>query len=103
MKVIVAVMLFALPFFAFADDMENGFKDHKAHEIKMIEERIAALNQTKSCLEGANDQAAVKKCNEAAKAEREKMEAEHKAERAKNIDQRIQKLQEEKAKMNEKK
>ncbi len=57
----------------FADDAakearkKEMFQDAKSMATKNIDQRISALQETKSCISSASDKDALKKCREAAK------------------------------------
>ncbi len=72
-----------------------NFEEHKNFALKMIDERMASLQSAKTCISAAQDQEQLKECR---KKEREAM----RGRRGEHLDNRIEKLQEKKAKMNEK-
>lgn len=79
-----------------ADGADKGnFADNKAKAIEHIEKKIAMMNEMKSCVSSATDQAALKAC-------REKMHEQHKGMRMEHMDRKIQRLQDKKAKMGSK-
>ena len=93
MKIAFALLLLAAP--VLAEEGAN-FDTHKQEAMDMIDKRIAALNQLKSCVQGASSKEALRTCHETHKEERVEFRKEH-------MDKRIQKMQEKRSKMDQKK
>jgi hypothetical protein len=97
MKSIVLGSVIFLASNAFAIDMNTGgkgehFAEMKTQVLQHLDEELAILQQTKSCVSSAADHEALKQC-------REQKQQAKKQERIQNIDHRMQKLQEMKAKI----
>lgn len=95
---IVLLALSSIAAFAQAPQGEAGgdnFESRKKMALEHIEKKIGFLNEMKSCVSSAADQAALKTCHE-------KMREHHKEMKMEHMDQKIQKLQERKAKMGNK-
>lgn len=58
----------------FAQD-DAKFSEQKPKMLEHISMQIAALENTKKCVEAADNREAVKKCHEAAQGERKKLQA----------------------------
>ena len=95
MKLFIVASLLSLSSLAFSEDAAR-FAEHKKMMVEGISNQISAMQTNKSCIEGANDMEAVKKCHEAAKAERSKLESQR-------IDENIKRLEEKKKSLQEKK
>jgi hypothetical protein len=97
MKLLMAVFAFALCYAAYAN--EGDVSKAKQEFLSDLETRIANLTQAKNCVSAAQNHDALKACREALhsaqKQEMMQMREKHKA----DIDARIQKLQEEKTKL----
>lgn len=75
------------------DDMKKAmFQEHKAQMLKGMDEQIAALQSSKTCVAAANDHEALKTCHETIVNARKQY-------RSEMMDARIKRLEEQKAKM----
>jgi hypothetical protein len=90
------ILLVILSFNAFSEE-DAKFLEHKKMMLENISAQISLLQTTKSCIEGAADHSAAKKCHENAKAERSKLESQKIDHQLKELDERKQKLLEKKA------
>jgi len=79
-----------------AADADSKFAEQKKKVLEHITAQMTTLENTKKCVEGANDQEAVKKCHEQARDERKKFEGAR-------IDEQIKHLEEKKKVLEEKK
>ena len=76
------------------------FAKHKQEAVSDVDARIGSLQSMKSCMQGAQNHDGMQACRKTHQEQEQKMREAHKAEKQKNIDDRIQKLQDEKAKLN---
>jgi hypothetical protein len=88
MKFFIAMSLLSLSLITFAED-DAKFADHKKIMVENLSQQISVMQSTKSCIESASNHEAVKKCHEASKAERTKLESQR-------IDENIKRLEEKK-------
>lgn len=90
--VVMAVMIFG--FQALAHNHEGDGKDfgtHKAEVLKHLDEKIAKLNEHKTCVTAAADKDAFKKCHESMKEFRHEKKAEWKEKREEMKEKRKEK------------
>ncbi len=78
--------------FAFADEKDHGFNEHKQQMLKEMGSQISALQTAKNCIAAASDHEAIKRCHEA-------LEVARKQHKAEELNARIHQLEEEKAKL----
>lgn len=95
MKLFITFSLLVLSTVVLAEG-DAKFTEQKTKMLEGITKQIEALQTTKSCVDGATDLPAIKKCHEIAKGERMKMKSER-------IDKKIKKLEDEKKNVEEKK
>lgn len=76
MKIFSTVILLALTSAVFANEGEMLAKV-KEHQLANIDKRIGWLQEMKSCVSGAADKAAVKKCHQDHKAKMESLKDEN--------------------------
>lgn len=94
-SLITLIALFSLNAFAeapIASATNDNFAERKTQALANIDKRIAMMNEMKTCISGASDQAALKTCHQ-------KMREEHKGMKMDRMDHKIQKMQERKAKI----
>lgn len=89
MKFAVFIMIFGFSTVAFSQG--ENFEARKAEATKEIEERIAKLQEHKSCVSAASDQEALKKCRESMKEFRQEEKAERLNRRKERLQKRIDK------------
>jgi ABC-type transport system involved in cytochrome bd biosynthesis fused ATPase/permease subunit len=97
LKVVIFLTLFLTISSASANE---NIERRKEHFIKMLEERIAGLQEAKACATGAQTHDALKACHEKMKKNRREIRDQHREERNAMIDERIKHLQEQKEKLN---
>ncbi len=100
MKLFLFALIIIFSFSAFAQD-EGKFAERKNENIKHIESRISALEKGKSCIQSANDNAALKACRKSMKETNQAMRKEKKGQRRQKMDERIKKMQERRKKMDQ--
>ena len=77
---LVALCLASLSVFADEDKMEGkSIDEKKAMIVSKIDERIAKMNEHKSCVQGAADETALKACHQKMKEDRKGMKEQWKA------------------------
>lgn len=106
MKLVLA-SLFMMGSVAFADHHEGkmgeNFETHKQEALKRIDERLAKLQEHKTCVTAAANGDAMKACHEKMKAFREEMREEGMENRMEKMDKRMEKMKARQEKMKEKK
>lgn len=97
MKVIIFAAAITLTLSAFAEGPAKGmdFTAQKEKILKNLEQRLSFLQAEKTCISAAQDQNALKVC-------REEQEKKMKEMKSQEVDEQIKRLQEEKAKLNQK-
>ncbi len=78
-----------------ADEGAN-FATHKSEMLANIEERIAKLQEHKSCVSSANDKEAMKACREKMKDWRDGERSEMQEKRKERMEKRLKKMEEKK-------
>lgn len=100
MKMILAVLLIFYCFspLSFAQDNDQLARI-KQETLSHLDQRIAHLQETKSCVSSANDQEQLKKCRENLKKENKALHEENKNKRIQRIEEKIKRMEEKKAQM----
>ena len=74
---ILSIFICLYSFLAFADHHEEKggktFEEKKSKMLEHFEKRISQLNEGKSCVSSATDEAGLKACHEKMKSQREEM------------------------------
>lgn len=97
MKAIIFVMALALTLSVSAEGPAEGmdFTTQKEKLLKGIEQRLSSLQAEKNCVSAAQDQNAIKAC-------REEQGKKMKEMKVRQVDEQIKRLQDEKARLNQK-
>lgn len=97
MKAIIFAMALALTLSASAEGPAKviDFATQKEKLLKGIEQRLSSLQAEKNCISVAQDQNAIKAC-------REEQEKKMKEMKVQQVDEQIKRLQDEKARLNQK-
>jgi hypothetical protein len=97
LKSVTVLALFLSSGQLFADDHLSLKKEHF---LKMLDARIAGLQEAKSCATAAETKEALRACHENLRKNQEKIKAESKEDHRKMLDERIKNLQEKREKLN---
>jgi ketol-acid reductoisomerase len=103
MKLTLALSVLMFSSLIHAADAQPKFADNKAKVLQHISAQMTALENTKKCVEAAQEGEAIKKCHEQAKAERMKFQEEMKNEKGHQIEDQMKKLEDKKKALEEKK
>ena len=86
---------------AFGDD--GDFSKHKAEMLGHIEEKIQKMQEHKTCISGASDKDALKKCHESMRDWHKSERREHREKRKERMGKRMDKMNQKMQKMDDQK
>lgn len=103
MKLTLALSVLMISSLVRAADADPKFAEKKAVILQHVSAQMTALENTKKCIEAAQNHEGIKNCHEQAKAERMKFEEERKKVQGQKIDDQMKKLEDKKKALEEKK
>lgn len=79
-------------FHAIAEDAGPALEEAKKHHLEMIDARLAALNEAKTCVNGATTRDAVIECHKKLKDEHHDMKMKHMEHKKERLEKRMEKM-----------